>query len=103
MMQYCCFLTCQVRHRPFLMINLTILDVPIDNIVKNAWKFYNSVPASCVTRVHSSSFLRKKYKITSGQRHTWEECPCPPIYFSDLNALRSTRTVLVIDMRPEFM
>src|SRR5205823_2846777 len=38
------------------------LDVPIDSIVTNAWKFYNTVPIGCVARVHSSSFLRKKLR-----------------------------------------
>ncbi|KAI6189274.1 hypothetical protein M3Y98_00445300 [Aphelenchoides besseyi] len=78
-------------------------DVPIDSIVTNSWKLYNSVPLGCVARVHSSTHLRRKYPLTKTYRYDWQECSCPPVYASDLAQLMKTETVLMIDLRPEFI
>lgn len=86
----------------FLEWTKLFLDVPIDTIVTNSWKLYNSVPPGCVARVHAG-ISRKKVKIVDGQRHHWEDCPAPPIFLNDLRALIKTESVLMIDMRPEFV
>jgi hypothetical protein len=86
-----------------LNLKLYYLDVPIDSIVQNAWKLYNCVPIGCVARAHSSLFVRKKFKLVDGQRHDWKECPCPAIFLSDLNTLIKNESVLIIDLRPEFV
>lgn len=78
-------------------------DVPIDSIVNNAWKLYNSVPSGCVSRIHSSPHLRKKIKLVDAQRYNWEDCACPPIFLSDLKSLIKNESVLMIDLRPEFV
>lgn len=81
---------------------LSSLDVPIDNVVTKSWNLYNSIPSGCVSRVHSA-FLRKKINLVEGQRYNWQDCPCPPIFLSDLRSLIKAGGVLMIDLRPEFV
>ncbi|KAI6226486.1 hypothetical protein M3Y99_01287500 [Aphelenchoides fujianensis] len=78
-------------------------DVPIDSIVTNSWKLYNSVPVGCVARIHCSTHVRKKFPLGKTHRYNWQECPCPPVYSTDLLPMMKTESVLMIDLRPEFI
>lgn len=81
-------------------------DIPIDEIVTIAWKYYNFAPVGCAYRRNSSAHRRRNEGYGENvhfETPSWTTCPSPYLYNHDLRQLILQNQVLMIDLRSDFL
>lgn len=71
----------------------------MEHILLYSQSLYDSVPASCTYRKHSSKHVREVHSMKQLSVNDLKEYSCPRLSVVDLIRLINTSSVLIVDVR----